>query len=63
MPATDTVIEDEVAPLLHNKEPVKPDAVNTELLQLSVTVTTAIAGLVFGAATPVPAALIQPLTD
>jgi hypothetical protein len=56
-------MEDEVASLLHNKEPVKPDAVNKVLPQLSVTVITGIAGLVFGAAMPLPGALIQPFTD
>ena len=50
-----------VAPLLHNKVPVVPVAVNTELPQLLETVTTGAAGL-SGAATALPAALLQPFT-
>ena len=51
------------APLLHNKVPVNPDAVNTELAQLF---TTDIAGtgiVVFnGAALPPAAGLVHPFT-
>ena len=39
-----TVIDDAVAPLLHSNEPVKPDAVNTELPQLLLTFTEGAAG-------------------
>ena len=51
-----------VAALLHNKLPVVPVAVSTELPQLFVTVTVG-AGTaeLIGAATPLPAALVQPL--
>ena len=50
-----------VAALLHNK---LPDAVvlKVELPQPFTTVTTGVAGAVCGAATPVPAALVQPPT-
>ena len=47
--------------MLHNSEPVKPLAVNTEFPQLSETVTIGIAGIVFGAEVPVPAELMHPL--
>ena len=56
-----TVIEVVVALLLHNNEPVKFDAVNSEPPQLSVTVTTGAAGTVLGADIPLPAALVHPL--
>ena len=39
-----------VSPVLHNKEPVKPEAVNTELPQLLATSTVGAHGVVFGAA-------------
>jgi hypothetical protein len=48
-----------VAPLLHNKVPVVPVAVNTELPQLFATVTIG-AGVLTGAAIPLPPALVQP---
>ena len=51
-----------VAPLLHNKEPVKDVAVNIELPQLSTTDTVGAAGIAFGAATPLPEGLVQPFT-
>ena len=57
-----TVIEDVVAPVLHNRVPVKPVAVSVELPQLLATVTPGAAGVAFGAAMPEPAALIQPFT-
>ena len=63
VPAVDTVIDDEVAVLLHNREPVKPEAVNRELSQLLVTVTVGAAGIAFGAAIPLAGELLQPLTD
>lgn len=63
MPAVDTVMDGVVAPLLHNKEPVKPEAVNTELPQLSVTATVGVATAeLIGAAIPLPAALVHPFT-
>ena len=51
-----------VAPLLHSSEPVNPDAVNIELVQLSVTVTVGAGGMTFGAAMPLPAELVHPFT-
>ena len=51
-----------VAPLLHNKVPVYPDAVSNELPQLLVTATDGMAGAFPGVAAPLPAALVQPLT-
>ena len=55
-------MDDVVAALLHNNVPVVPVAVSTELPQLFVTVTVG-AGTaeLMGAATPLPAALVQPL--
>ena len=56
-------MDDVVAPLLHNNDPVCPDAVNTELLQLLSTDTVgASTEELNGAAVPLPAALAQPLT-
>ena len=50
-----------VAPLLHNIVP--PAGIDKiELPQLFTTVTTGVAVTVFGAATPDPAALVQPFT-
>ena len=51
-----------VAPLLHNNDPLKFEAVKTELVQLSVTVTVGATGIAFGAAVAIPAALEQPFT-
>ena len=55
---------DEVAaPLLHNNEPVKPDAVNTELPQLLTTETPGGATEEFnGDAVPLPAGPVHPFT-
>ena len=53
-------MDEVVAPLLHNKEPVKDVAVNIELPQLSTTDTMGAAGIAFGAATPLPEGLLQP---
>jgi hypothetical protein len=50
-----------VAPLLHNGEPVIFEAVKTEFPQLSTTVTVGAPGIAFGADTPLPAGLTQPL--
>ena len=57
-----TVIDVVVAPVLHNKEPAKPDAVNTEFAQLSATPTVGEAGMAFGEAVPLPAGLVHPVT-
>ena len=59
MPAAVTVMDEVVAPLLHNRDPVAVvDSV--ELPQLSTTVTTGVAGAVFGAAIPLPCPLVHP---
>src|SRR5436190_22965643 len=55
-------MDEVVAPLLHNKEPVKESAVNVELPQLFTTVTTGADGITFGAATPLPGTLVHPFT-
>ena len=51
-----------VAPLLHNKEPVKDVAVNVELPQLSTTDTVGADGIALGAATPLLEGLVHPFT-
>ena len=56
-----TVIDDVVAPLLHNKFPAAV-VERTELPQLFTTVTTGVAGIVLGTEVPLPAALVQPFT-
>jgi len=56
------VIDEVVAPLLHNKEPVKDVAVNIELPQVFTTVTTGADGIAFGAVTPLPEGLVHPFT-
>jgi len=53
-------MDEVVAPLLHNNEPVKDVAVNIELPQLSTTDTVGADGIDFGAATPLPEGLVQP---
>ena len=60
VPAVVTVMDEVVAPLLHNKEPVKDVAVNIELPQLSTTDTMGADGIACGAATPLPEGLVQP---
>jgi hypothetical protein len=55
-----TVMEAVWAPVLHNKDPVAV-VDKTDEPQLFTTVTTGFAGAAFGAATPAPAALVQPL--
>ena len=55
-------MDDVVAPLFHNNDPVKPDAVNTVLPQLLATATDGADGLASGAAIPVPAPLVHPFT-
>ena len=62
VPAVVTVIDEVVAPLLHNKEPVKDVAVNVELPQLSTTDTVGADGIAFGAATPLPGTLVHPFS-
>ena len=47
VPAVVTVIDEVLAPLLHNKEPVNDVAVNIELPQLFTTVTTGADGIAF----------------
>jgi hypothetical protein len=51
-----------VAPLLHTNDPVKPDAVNTELPQLFTTPMEGVDGIALGAAVLLPAALVHPFT-
>jgi hypothetical protein len=62
-PPVVTVIDAVVAPVLHNNDPVNPEAVNTELPQL-LTTSTAGAGTtdVMGAAVPLPEMLVHPFT-
>ena len=62
VPAVVTVIDEVVAPLLHNKEPVNEPAVNVELPQLSTTDTVGADGISFGAATPLREGLVHPFT-
>ena len=62
VPAVATVIDEVVAPLLHNKEPVNDIAVNVELPQLSTTDTMGADGISCGAATPLPEGLVQPFS-
>ena len=57
------MIEAVVAPVLHNKDPVKDPAVNVELPQLFNTVTVGVVTLAFtGAASPLPGLLVHPFT-
>ena len=62
VPGVDTVMDVPVAPLLHNNEPVKDPAVNTELPQLLTTDTLGADGVCFGAAIPLPEVLVHPFT-
>ena len=55
-----TLMDEVVAPVLQAR--LVPLVLNKELPQLLVTVTTGADGTVFGAAVPLPAALIQPFT-
>ena len=57
-----TVIGFVVPPLLHNNEPVNPEAVNTELPQLLTTSTLGAAGIAFGEAVLLPVAPVHPFT-
>ena len=61
VPGDVTLIELVLAPLLHNNVPVAV-VVKTELPQLFTTVTAGAVGAATGAATPLPATLVQPLT-
>lgn len=63
VPAIVTVIDVVVAPVLHSKDPVKPEAVNTELPQLFTTlIVGAATEELTGVAVPLPAGLTQPFT-
>ena len=53
-------MDEVVAPLLHNNEPVKDAAVNVALPQLFTTDTVGADGIDFGAAAPLPEGLVQP---
>ena len=56
-------MDEVVAPLLHNKEPVNEPAVSVELPQLLMTDTVGVATFELkGAATPLPAELVHPFT-
>ena len=56
-------MEEVVAPVLQSSEPVNPVAVSVEVpSQLSATLTTGAAGEDLGAATPLPFALVHPLS-
>ena len=62
VPALLTVIDEEVSVVLHDKLP-EADVDNVDVpLQLLVTLTDGAVGVVFGAAVPDPAALVQPST-
>ena len=56
------MIDEVVAPLLHNRSPVNDVAVSTELPQLSTTDTTGADGVASGVAIPLPEGLVQPFT-
>ena len=63
VPAVVTVIDEVVAPLLHNNEPLNEPAVNVELPQSSITDTVGADIFAFnGAATPLPDELVQLFT-
>lgn len=59
VPAVATVIDEVVAPVLHNNVPVAV-VESVELPQLFTMVTTGVDGIAFGAATPLPVKLVQP---
>ena len=61
-PASVTIMLGVASPVLHSNVPaVVVDRVDVPL-QLLTTVTTGVAGVVLGAAVPLPEALVQPLT-
>ena len=62
VPDVITEMEDVVSPVLHNREPVKPEAVSTELPQLFTTDIVGADGVVFGAVVALAIALVQPFT-
>lgn len=62
VPGEVTVMDVFVSPVLHNNDPVKPDAVSVELPQLFITETPGAFGIVLGAAIPLPASLVHPST-
>ena len=55
-------MDEVVAPLFHNKEPLNEPAVNVVLPQLSTTDTMGADGISCGAATPLPEGLVHPFT-
>ena len=55
-------MDEVVAPLLQNSDPVNDPAVNTEFPQLLTTVIVGADGTVFGAAIPLAGELVHPLT-
>ena len=63
MATLETVIDTVVSPWFHNNDPVKFDAVNTELPQLLTTVTVGADGTVLGADVTFAAGLIHPFVD
>ena len=56
------MIDEVVAPLLHNRVPVAVVESVDVPLQLFTTVTTGVAGITLGAAVLLPAALVHPFT-
>ena len=62
VPAVVTVILAVVAPLLHNRLPAALVESIEVPLQLFTTATPGVEGVVFGAAMPLPALLLQPFT-
>jgi hypothetical protein len=56
------VIDVVVALLLHNSDPVKLPAVNSELPQLFATITVGAPGITLGADEPIPGSLVHPFT-
>jgi hypothetical protein len=56
------VIDEVVAPVLHNNDPVAVVESVDVPLQLFTTVTAGADGITFGAAVPIPAALEHPFT-
>jgi putative N-acetylmannosamine-6-phosphate epimerase len=62
VPALFTIMEEVVAPVLHNNKPVAVVDKVVEPLQLLTTFTIGVAGVVFGAAVPEPAKLVQAST-
>jgi hypothetical protein len=59
--ALETILVAVVIPLLHNNDPVKLEAVKTELPQLFTTLTEGDEGTAFGAEATLPAGLTHPL--